>query len=361
MDYLTKLRIALSVRSKGKAYIQGSLLVDKLTKDTKLQRDEIISGLQQLRDVSEISCRDWHRGEPIGQVQLNLIYQTTEAELNWRAVLMGHDLADTEIEALMGMADALTGWNKSDLENLLRGLVALRHDLPKLRGESRYHVSAKYLLASSKLLDALPTFSLRNFGIDPAVLTGPKSYIITAGPPDPECVVLVENPQAFEAALEAERGQRVAWIATFGYGLSRTGEEFGTQLANLIESSCRLTSLVRSGNPPPIETLLAHPTLYFWGDLDKEGLKIYWRLKSKIPQLQFSNLYAPMINMLKSTNSSHRYTRLVAKEGQRNWACYDTTVQELINQCAERAVDQEALTQEQIIKNACLKLDAEDD
>lgn len=65
------------------------------------------------------------------------------------------------------------------------------------------------------------------------------------------------------------------------------------QLAKFMEQKKGFQALVREGNQPAIETLLQHPRIYFWGDLDREGLRIYWRLKSSISKLQLSGLYHP--------------------------------------------------------------------
>ena len=57
--------------------------------------------------------------------------------------------------------------------------------------------------------------------------TATRDYILTAGPPNPDSVLLIENPHSFEEAVASGCAEKVALIATFGYGLSRSGEAFG--------------------------------------------------------------------------------------------------------------------------------------
>ncbi|WP_096084476.1 Wadjet anti-phage system protein JetD domain-containing protein [Agaribacterium haliotis] len=352
MDAVSRLRSALSVGNKTS--VRSDRLVDRLCSKTGLHRNEVINGLRELRDTGEVCCKDWHRGEPIGRVELLIQQVRSPCEEVWIGVMhdMGVDPADQEV--LIALSDKVEGLAVDDMKRLLSGLLTLRKDLPQLNGQSRYLVSAKYLLGSSKLLDALPSPLLRKFGINLDPLIGPPSYIITAGPSSPACVVLVENPQAMEAALQTQIGSKIAWIATFGYGLSRSGNEYGGQLASLIEGGNRLTALVRQGTPPPIEHLLQHSEIYFWGDFDREGFQIYWRLRSKISQLRLSGLYHPMRAMIESTDNHHAYNDLVSKPNQNTWQCSDMNVQKLLDLCESRAVDQESVSFADIEKYAAL-------
>ena len=341
MEVIERLRQALLAGNKPT--VQGNRLVERLCGKTELERDTVIVALGQLRETGEIACDNWHRGVPIGRVRVSIHPSRTEAEIRWDTVLTEAGAAEADRRALQDVGGKLVDWTYDDLVRLLRGLEALREDFDKVKGESRYEVSARYLLGSSKLLDALPNLALRAYGIDPAQLAGPPAYIITAGPSVPVCVVLVENPQAMEAALRAKGVDEVAWVSTFGYGLSRSGDEYGQQLAGFVEQGRGLTPLVRQGTPPPIAQLLLHQKLYFWGDLDREGLRIYWRLKSKLSQLRLSALYQPMANMIESTDTHHPYTKHAAKLNQSVWRCSENTVQHLLELCEHQAVDQESL------------------
>ncbi|MDG9669602.1 DUF2220 family protein [Hahella sp. CR1] len=352
MDAVSRLRNALSVGKKTS--VQGDRLVERLCSKTGLHRNEVINGLRMLRDTGEVTCRDWHRGEPIGRVALSIQQVRSPCEEIWIDLMHDMGIDPSAQEMLITLSDNLEGWAGDDMKRLLRGLLALREDLPQLKGQSRYLVSAKYLLGSSKLLDALPSPILRKFGINIDLLIGSPSYIITAGPSAPECVVLVENPQAMEAALQTCMGGKIAWVATFGYGLSRSGNEYGRQLASLIEENNRLTALVRQGTPPSIERLLQHSDIFFWGDFDREGFQIYWRLRSKISQLKLSGLYHPMRAMIENTDNHHAYNQLVAKPNQNIWQCSDKEVQQMLDLCESRAVDQESVSLSDIEKYATL-------
>ncbi len=327
---------------------QGDRLVDRLSQKSDLPRDEVIKALHQLRQSGEILCADWHQGEPIGRVHLHIQQVLSAAERHWDEVMVEENVNERDRAALLGLSKTLDGWKNDDLKKLLQGLQMLREDFPGLLNLPRYVVSAKYLLGSSKLLDALPTVALRSYGINPGLLSGPPAYLVTAGPPNPECVVLVENPQAMEAALQTEGTDTVAWVATFGYGLSRSGDAYGRQLASIVEKGAGLQALVRSGTPPEVDVLLQHASLYFWGDLDKEGLRIYWRLKSRLPQLELSGLYKPMRALIEKSDLHHPYNGSVAKPNQATWHCPDPRIQELLELCAHRAVDQESLDAEDI-------------
>jgi len=267
-----------------------------------------------------------------------------EAEQRWRAVLQSEGLGEDDVEALAPLGLAMGALGETDLQRLVEGLVRLREAMDSEAGAGRYGVSARYLLGSSKLLDALPSRALRAFGVDPDRFAGPPSYVVVAGPPDPERVILVENPQALEAAVAAVGTDRIAWVATFGYGLSASGEEYGRQLASMMEGAAgKLITLIRGGNPPAVQALLKHPVLRFWGDLDREGLRIYWRLRACLPQLQLSGLYSPMVALCEAQGAHHPYANVVAKENQGLWDCDDPVVGQLLAVCGERAVDQEAL------------------
>lgn len=352
MDAVNKLRGTLSTGNK--ASVQGDRLIDRLCSKTGLHRNEVINGLKQLRDTGEVSCKDWHRGEPVGRVQLSIQQEQSPCEQIWVSVMTDLGVDPAAQEVLLELSDKLEGWDVDDMKRLLSGLLALRKDLPLLQGQSRYLVSARYLLGSSKLLDALPSPTLRKFGINIDLLVGSPSYIITAGPSSPDCVVLVENPQAMEAALQTHMGNKVAWVATFGYGLSRSGNEYGRQLLSVVAEGDRLTALVRQGTPPPVECLFRHPVIYFWGDFDREGFLIYWRLRSTIPQLQLSGLYHPMRTMIENTDNHHAYDQLVAKPNQSTWQCTDREVQQMLDLCESRAVDQESVSFSDIEKYAAL-------
>ncbi len=213
-------------------------------------------------------------------------------------------------------------------------------------GRPRFEVSARCLLGSSKALDALPNAVLRRFGIDPARFPAFPGYVMVAGPPHPQAVLLVENPHAFERALQTEGSEQAAWVCTFGYGLSLRQGQHGDQLAGLLESPAAPRTLVRRGRPPPWEALLAHPRIRFWGDLDREGLVIFQRLRRRHPHIALSGIYHPMLERLRD-GGGHPYCALAGKAGQGD-VPLDPHTALLIEACRERALDQEWVSEADI-------------
>jgi hypothetical protein len=164
-------------------------------------------------------------------------------------------------------------------------------------------------------------------------------------------------------------------VATFGYGLSMVGDDYGRQLAAIIETPQRqIHSLIRAGTPPNLKSLLAHDKIFFWGDLDLEGLRIYQRLKDRLPKLELSAMYQPMIEMMYKPGATHPYLKAVGKEGQGarhgnnnlinkpqdNVSHYegfiDTSsgaevLDEIAQLCTSSGIDQEILSKEQIIEH----------
>lgn len=215
------------------------------------------------------------------------------------------------------------------------------------KGTPRFVLSAKYLLGSSKLLASLPAPALRSFGIDIDTIPDAIPQVIVAGPERPEAVLLIENPHSFEEAIAAGCAEKFALVITFGYGLSRSGEAYGNSLVNLVDQANRLVPLIRVGNPPSPRTLLEHLRIFFWGDLDREGLRIYASLRKRIPALRASALYIPMIEAIKR-GKSHPYTKATAKENQGTVTKLPDDVIRLVPLCADRGVDQEIVSRDDI-------------
>lgn len=327
-------------RKTGKrGVLRGNGLVERVKRDLQWDRTDVLRGFRALRETGVLECDDWLGDEPLSQVTVRLPEQRSAAESAWLAVLAQAGLDAADAEALSGLGEALAGVPRQDLQRLIDGLLKLRRDQYALDGLTRFEVSARYLLGSSKALDALPNVSLRRFGIDPGRFPPFPGYVIVAGPPDPEAVILVENPQAFECALTAAGTERAAWICTFGYGLSLRRGQHGEQLASLVESRLPPRTLVRLGNPPAWEILLRHPRILFWGDLDREGLAIFGRLHRHNPRIGLSGIYAPMLEALRA-NNGHPYCALVGKPGQGERAT-DACAAELELACREQGLDQE--------------------
>lgn len=206
---------------------------------------------------------------------------------------------------------ALTGplgdWSASDQQALADGLRRLAGDLPGAYALSPYVASARYLLGSSKLLEALPNDLLRAFGIEPSSFTVADARLLASMPATPEGVILIENLQSFSQACRVGLDARWALVCSFGYGLS-LGEALG---------GLERVRLVGEGPLSHTMTgLLALSNLTYWGDLDPEGLRIFRQLRRRLPGLRLSALYRPMIDAFEATRG-HPLHGLTGKEGQR--------------------------------------------
>lgn len=341
-DYLLKIRTVLA-KSKS-SRVRGAGLAESLAKKLSIPVMDIREALSELHEKGEIKATDWDpRLGPQGMVTLVLDIPDNPANIAWNKSMQIAHLSSEDANTLMPAADVLSDMSEADQVAVAKGLIKLRDCIQKHVGESRYLVSARYLVGSSKMLDALPSTTLKAFGIDPTLFLDAPAYVMTAGPSDPKTVVLVENPQAFECAVKASV-PGVAWVTTYGYGLSRGGDAYGAQLVAIIESG-KMISVIRDGNPPSLKELINHRHLTFWGDLDPAGLHIFHRLQRQLPQLSLSALYQPMINRLKA-GYGHPYTKATGKEGQSLQAVSDPVAQSLLELCAERGVDQETVDED---------------
>lgn len=346
---LSELHTMLGTR----AFLQGSGLVGRLAKrmdwhelDVKqslgrLARSGTVTGVTVQGDVHQrVSVTVAAPAKPV-PMSLTL----------WEAAMKRVGLSPADVQALGPCHDRISDFSDVDMEALAAGLLDLRQAAPCEAGTPKFVLSARYLLGSSKLLGQLPALALFAFGLNLKAHPDAPPYVITAGPADPDAVVLVENPHAFDAAVAAGAASRVAFVVTFGYGLSRNGEDFGNQLLASVAYGDGLIGLVREGQPPQPAKLLSHPRIYFWGDLDREGLRIYAGLRQRVPQLRLSALYRPMIAAF-HTGDSHPYAKATCKDKQAASRVPPDDGRDLIELCGLRAVDQEYVSIDDI-RNLC--------
>lgn len=269
-----------------------------------------------------------------------------EHELRWEKALQEFGVSIDAKPKFKKAAGSFKDFSTDDLRKLFEGLSNIA--ALSSRGLTKYLVSAKNLLGSSKLLDVIPKDLLDAFGIDIEAFRPSPKYIAVAGPSDPKAVVLVENPNSFEAAVLAGASEQIAWLCSYGFGLANEkSDQDGLLLeSNLTTYKRHAVVLVRGGEPPrKIEELLAHPRLYFWGDLDLSGIQIFDRLKRKLQEnenaydLQLSALYQPMLEALQD-GRNHPYVPLI-KGNQTECELHDEMAQRVNSLCRERAVDQE--------------------
>lgn len=272
--------------------LEGRQILDELHRAGVLDVPESVSFSPRLNLTPRIGLAAWR----CAQLSETLPAVTPELMLTPRQAICWN-------QALAGV---LKGWSPSDQYALVVGLRALASDLPEAYRLVTYAASARYLLASSKLLDRLPNGLLREFGIEPTLFDRPDAWLLASMPTRPESVLLIENSQSYMQALRLGVDHRIALVCSFGYGLSLGEALSGVERVRLVsETPLSLT----------LRELLALPHLTYWGDLDPEGLRIYRRLQSRLPALRLSALYAPMIDALEG-GGGHILHEATGKSGQ---------------------------------------------
>lgn len=361
-------RIRQWLLKRAKSNASGKILTKGVMRKLRAEvMDDPVSlrkTLSRLRNEGHIEFTSDDRGEPISSYieVAKPVQATPDHVLRWTSVLIGGGLGEDDVTALTPIADTLSDLSEIDMENLLDGLVKLRNDQTGLIGRPAFLVSAEYLLGSSKLLTNLPRRALKAFGIDPSRFPSHPLYVVVAGPAAPDAVVLVENPAALERAVSTKAIERCAFIATFGFGLSNAEEDYGNQLAGMVEDSfTHAITLRRAGSAcPDARDLLSHGNITFWGDLDPAGIEIYLRLKKTVPKLRLSRLYKPMTELVAHPKQSHPYVQSVGKERQTSMSKSDldgdTAASWLRGLCTSRGVDQEAVSVSDIENLAQLPL-----
>lgn len=353
-DRIAELQAAIWKRLGKGTYLRPTGLLEKLGKDLGIHHSDVRRGFVRLKEqgwLENVAAN----GEPLGQVRVLAVKPSAaepESLLAWRSALQRGAL-DGESQLLLESLHLVTdGLSPEMLERLVAGLCRLREELSQPTDESTFVISTRYLLGSSKVIGKLPAAPLRQFC--PALFAQPDRipYVVTAGPALPERVVLIENPWAFERAIQAGLAERCGLIATFGYGLSRSGEAYGKQLQSLLSGSwADLIQLRRNPEVAELRSLLTHAVIEFWGDLDLEAFRIYRSLLQRIPQLVLSSLYANLRDVLLS-GEGHAYHQITGKEGQAPLGACEFAdlpeVRALAELCAHRGLDQEYLSLQEI-------------
>ncbi len=345
-DLLDRAREVLRKRKRKRA--RGDALERSLAKTLRISSFTAREVLDHLRQEGGLEGQWNMRTGFTGMVEIQLSIPRSELDISWETAMREAGMSDSEVGQLMPCGPSLKGVPYADMLRLANGLLQLRDNQQRHIGESRYTVSARYLLGSSKALDALPSPALRAFGIDPENFMSAPLHVMVAGPSAPNQVILVENPQAFEEGVKA-RLSDTAWVAVQGYGLSRKGEAFGNQLVRIVEDG-HLVPLVRAGTPPPLEDLLSHDRLFFWGDLDPAGLDIFITLKKQLPRLQLSGLYRIMLEKIQN-HCGHPLVPLTGKDGQ-TARLPSGLPHDLVESCSAIGLDQEIVSSSEIALHA---------
>lgn len=349
-------RVAIIRKIGDGSYLRPAGLSETLTRMTG---EDPISVKQALGRLSREGWLEGVSDDGVPFARVRILGEIPKEPMNpvqssWIDAMREASFSDNEVQALTGCWKNLDGFSQKDMIAIANGLFRLRDEQETLNGLPTYIVSSRYLLGSSKLLDRMGVRALGAFGIDVTHFQSHPPYIVVAGSHRPETVILVENPAAFELAITTEAVRECSFVATFGFGLSKTTEDYGNQLAGIVESRFQdAITLVREGSScPPVRELLSCPKITFWGDLDPAGIAIYLRLKRNLPLFCLSAIYQPMVKMLADPVRSHPYVDGVGKAGQAAMTTIQTEIDEkaswLLEQCRIRGVDQEAVLPEDI-------------
>lgn len=339
------------VRGNDSNRIRTKTALANLGADISQDAIEIRKALLALRADGKVEYSTGSHGEPISAF-ITVIPPKIEIPAyvsGWKIVLEQSGFKMDDLLALEPIGCSLDGFSKGNMERLLAGLVRLRNEQTQVYGQCDFTVSAAYLLGSSKLLSTLDSRSLRAFGIATDRFPARAPYVVVGGNTDlPTAIILIENPISFEMAVQSSAAEHCLFVCTFGFGLSAAANDYGNQLAGIIENG-RAVVLNRSGGTVmTMEQILGHSSIHFWGDLDIAGMQIYERLTKHIQSLQLSALYLPMIEAAKTADNRHPYVSAVGKLGQTMFPAGRKDSIAMLDHCCKWAVDQEIVTTDQI-------------
>jgi hypothetical protein len=353
---IAKVRAAVIKLMAGKSYVRPTGLVDSLAQETgepRISVQQALARLSREKWIAGISSN----GEAIAAVRIvgDVPPPPPNPHLDaWRTVLDEAGLVDKDIAALTPLYKQLSCFDPVCQREIVAGLLSLRENAEKEDGRHRFVVSARYLIGSSKVLDTMPASALKAFGIPVDRFPNHPLYVVAAGCAKPEAVILIENPAAFEMAVATNAVNHCAFIATFGFGLSKSQEDYGNQLANMVEErfSGSITLTREGSSCPTAKELLNHHNIMFWGDLDIAGIQIYQRLRKSMPRLRLSALYKPMLDAIGYQANSHPYVVAVGKYGQNEMPVSsigdDAVADWMLAKCMTRGVDQECVLPQQV-------------
>lgn len=338
-------------KSSDAGRIRASGVVSSLCRDIADNPIAIRKALKALQAERKIEYSADTRGEPIsGYITIAKPEAIVpEYEQRWHEAVAGCGICEQDQEALSAIATSMQGFSYEQMLSIIDGLIQLRADQNRISGQLLFNVSAKYLLGSSKLLSTLSWRSLKAFGINVDTFLDRPPYLIIGGNGEnPLAVILVENPVAFENAMQSSAAKLCTFVCTMGFGLSHRGEDYGNQLAGAIETDNYILLRRNEGRWQDAKTIFLHSELHFWGDLDLAAAQIFERISRKLPHAKLSAMYQPMIGAACNPNTRHPYVSAVSKDGQKSFTSKRSDIAQLMSHCGDWAVDQEIITIEEI-------------
>jgi hypothetical protein len=353
-DGLVRVQRELQRLAGVRGSLNGSRLVRRLADGLAVSHLEVRHNLLALARAGVVD-NIGPTGDPLGRVSIlqrlpEPVLHVPEHERQWRDLVSARNL-DPALESALGdAAIGLAGLSRGDMEHLLEGFLRLVADRDRFAGRDPYEVSAKYLLGSSKILAKLGK-ALSVAGISESIFGARPRHMLGAGPAHSTFTLLVENPECFERLVGLGLADRITVIATYGYGITWSGVG--------VEGRLDRIKIARVAGTPPatLAGSVASATCSFWGDLDQAGLDIFIKLRGLIPHLALSALYGPMLTAAANDATSHPYCGVVDKVGQIETVSNDDTVNRLAAACRLRAVDQEFVSDPDILGLAELLLE----
>jgi hypothetical protein len=343
---LVRVQRELQRLAGDRGWLNGSRLVHRLADRLALSHLEVRHNLLALARAGAVD-NIGPTGDAIGRVSIlrrlpEPLMQVPEHVRLWQDLVSSRNLDPALETALADAGVAMAGLSVRDMEHLLEGFLRLVADRDRFAGRDPYEVSAKYLLGSSKILARL-TKALSAAGISNSSFGTRPRHMLGAGPARSKFTLLVENPECFERLIGLGLADRITVIATFGYGITWSG--IG------VEGRLDRIKIARvAGTPPPtLAEAVAAGTCSFWGDLDLAGLDIFIKLRGLVPHLALSALYSPMLAAAADNATSHPYCTLVDKLGQIETVSKDDAVARLAAACRFRAVDQEFVSDPDVL------------
>lgn len=355
---VVRMRRELERLAGDRGWVNGSRLVQRLADRLAISHLEVrhtLLGLAQAGLVDRIGPS----GDGLGRVTIlqHLPEQSTplpQHEREWSELLASRDLDPVLGTALADSGTAFVGLSRNDMEHLLDGVLRLIADRDQFAGRDPYEISAKYLLGSSKILGKLGKVLLAA-GVSESLFGTRPRHLLGAGPAQSNFTLLVENPECFERLVGLGIAQRITVIATYGYGITWSGIGVEGRLDRI------KIARVAGAPPPTLAEAVAADTCCFWGDLDLAGLEIFVKLRGLVPHLALSALYGPMLIAITESATSHPYCVLVEKLGQIEAINRDGVVSRLAVACRLRSVDQEYVSDPDIISLADRVLEQPED
>ncbi len=271
-------------------------------------------------------------------------------EHQWTLTLDQSTLSTAAKLALEPLCAKVNDLSSADMASFVDCLAELTSQGIVDMNGAGFNVSARAIMGGSKVLSALDSKAMQALGLPARLKSSSPKYVVCAGPTTPVATLLIENPRAFENAVRSGLGETVALVCTYGFGLSYLGQAWIEDM----HSEDKPIQIIRAGSPGSLSELLLAHQVYLWADLDMAALSIHRSLKSAIPQLQFSAIYQVMMEMVKDAKRSHPYASIFEKDGQVSSTtsvvdATDPVVNMLFESCKYRAVDQEAVSESDIL------------